>query len=83
LVGIPTGWLLTFLPPMVAAMVRQTGWQPTESHGQMLTGAVLVTIFLLVAFAAWALRQWARHGFVGACRSKNPPIGQAGKFGSP
>ena len=61
-IGIPTGLLVKFLPFLLAAGSRSFGWQPSSEQGELFVGAVLVGILLLAAWAAQALRRWAKCG---------------------
>jgi hypothetical protein len=70
LLGVPTGLLIKFLPPLFASVARSLGWQPSAGQGEFFTGAVLVGILLLTAWAAWALRRWARSGASAARRPR-------------
>ncbi|HOW65379.1 MAG TPA: serine/threonine-protein kinase [Verrucomicrobiota bacterium] len=60
LLGIPTGLVLKFLPPMMASLVHGYGWQPSVRQGEIFTGAVLLGIFTLVVWVAWVLWRWAK-----------------------
>ncbi len=62
LLGIPTGLLVKILPALLASIARSMGWNPSAEQGQLFTGAVLVGILLLVAWAARAVHRWAQGG---------------------
>jgi serine/threonine protein kinase len=81
--GIPAGLLIKFLPPSLGRAAWELGWRPSAEAATVFRGILLAGILLLLVGAAWALRQWARHGLVGASRSAVPPTGQAEKFESP
>jgi hypothetical protein len=59
LLGIPVGLSVKFAPWFCASAVRWFGWLPSSGAGEIFTGAVIISIFLLSAWTAWALRRWA------------------------
>jgi hypothetical protein len=62
LAALPAGALIKLGPPLVTAIARSYDWRPTATEGEMLMGATLIGIFILLTGVAWRLRRWVRPG---------------------